>query len=369
MKTLWDVIVVGAGPAGAMTAMRLAAKGVDVLLLDKARFPRDKPCGGGLTPKAFRQLDFDISPLVLHRADSLYLKGPGIPPTFFRSRNGASIWMVRRRDFDACLVQVAQERGATFRDGEALLRLQTGPLAKVQTSRGEYEARVVVGADGAESIVAQQVGLRVQRNRCYRAFALEVEMAVKEDILKGIAFVDYRLPLGYAWVFPKGDLYNIGVGSGDPATFRHLRAHLMRFMADMGLSPEDGSHPRGHRIPVWSQAEPLHRDNVILVGDAAGLADAIWGEGIAYALASGQMAAQAIIPYLQGQATDLSAYTAQVARTLFRHLRWLYRIAHLVYGLPGLIFPLLAHSPRLQWLVARIISGDLGYFPAIKPAQ
>ena len=81
MKTNWDVIVAGAGPAGAMAAMRLAAAGVDVLVLDRARFPRDKPCGGGLTPKAFRQLDFEIGDLVRQRSNRVYLKGPHLAPT------------------------------------------------------------------------------------------------------------------------------------------------------------------------------------------------------------------------------------------------------------------------------------------------
>jgi len=347
-----------------MAAMRLAAQGIEVLLLDKERFPRDKPCGGGLTPKAFQQLDFDISHLVLHRADRLYLKGPHLAPTLLKARNGAAIWMVRRSDFDACLVQVAQERGAAFHDGETFLRLEMGQAIKVRTTRSEYRARVIIGADGAESLVARQVGLRGQRNRRYRAFALETEVQVRKDVLGGVAFVDYRLPKGYAWIFPKGHIYNIGVGSGDPATLRQLHAHLERFLADMHLPVASRLHPRGHRIPVWTQPEPLHSHNVLLVGDAAGLTDAVWGEGISYALASGQMAAQTITAYLQGQIPDLSAYTEGIAHTLARDLRWLYLAAHLVYGFPSLIFPLLARSPRLQWLVAQIISGDLGHFPS-----
>ena len=213
MKTDWDVIVAGAGPAGAMAAMRLAAAGVDVLVLDKARFPRDKPCGGGLTPKAFRQLDFDIGDLVLHRANQLYLKGPHLAPTAIETPSEA-VWMVNRREFDARLGQVARERGATVREGEGVIKIETGDpsaryasgqaLARVETDRGAYRARVVVGADGAESIVARQVGLRADRNRRYTAFALEAETRVARDVLDG-ALVDYRMPLGYGWIFPKGE--------------------------------------------------------------------------------------------------------------------------------------------------------------------
>ena len=358
MKTDWDVIVAGAGPAGAMAAMRLAAAGVDVLLLDKARFPRDKPCGGGLTPKAFRQLDFDIGDLVRQRSHRLYLKGPHLAPIPITVPNDAAVWMVNRQEFDARLVQVARERGAIIRDGEGVTRIETGDLARVETDRGAYRARVVVGADGAESIVARQVGLRADRHRRYTAFALEAEARVARDVLDGAALVDYRMPRGYGWIFPKGEVYNIGVGSGDPRVIHDLRAHLDQFIAERNLPIVGPVRVMGHRIPVWSHSEPLHRANVILAGDAAGLADALWGEGISYALMSGQIAALTIAEYLEGRIEDLSAYTARIQSTLAHDLRRLYQLAHVVYGLPGLAFPLFAHWRWAQQIAVEIISGD-----------
>ncbi len=368
MRSDWDVIVAGAGPAGAMAAMRLAAAGVDVLVLDKARFPRDKPCGGGLTPKAFRQLDFDIGDLVLHRARQMYLKGPHLAPTKISVLNSMEIQMVRRRDFDNRLVEVARDRGATIQEGEGVTRIETGDpsarfasgqvLARVETNRGTYRAQVVVGADGAESIVARQVGLRDDRNRRYTAFALEAEARVARDVLDGAALVDYRMPRGYGWIFPKGEVYNIGVGSGDPRVYRDLRTRLAQFIAERNLPIVGPVRVMGHRIPVWSHSEPLHRANVILAGDAAGLADALWGEGISYALMSGQIAALTIAEYLEGRSEDLSAYTARIQSTLAHDLRRLYQVAHVVYGLPGLAFPLFAHWRWAQQVAAEIISGD-----------
>ena len=358
MKTDWDVIVVGAGPAGAMTAARLAQRRVDVLLLDHARFPRDKVCGGGLTPKAFRQLDFDIQDLVLNRANRVYLQRSPRAPTLLETPNGEEVWMVRRRDFDARLAQVARERGATFRDGESVTHIETGALTRVETNRGTYRARVVVGADGAESVVARQVGLRAERNPRYRAFALEAEVPIARDVLEGAALVDYRFHLGYGWIFPKGAVYNIGVGSGDPREFKNLRAHLDRFIAENHLPLAGPVRAAGHRIPIWTHAEPLHRGNVILVGDAAGLADALWGEGISYALMSGQIAALTIWDYLTRSIEHLDAYTTRIHNLLTRDLRHMYHLAHIVYGVPGLAFPLFAHSHWMQKFVAEIISGD-----------
>jgi len=355
---LYDVIVLGAGPAGAMAAARLAKTGLDALVLDRARFPRDKPCGGGLTPKAFRQLDFDIGGLVVHRANRLYLKGPHLAPSLIETPNGEAIWMVQRRAFDARLVQLARERGAAIQEGEAVTRVQAGGLARVETNRGIYRARVVIGADGAESIVAKQVGLRAERNRGVCAFAVEAEVPVARDVLDGAAWVDYRLSRGYGWIFPKGRLYNIGVGSGDLCVIRDLRAHLSRFIADRNLPISGPVRMVGHRIPVWNHTEPLHRDNVILVGDAASLTDALWGEGISYALMSGQIAALTTADYLAQRVADLSVYTARIQHTIVKDLRSLYRVAQLINGLPGVMFPLFAHRPWLQSLAADIVSGD-----------
>ena len=123
----------------------------------------------------------------------------------------------------------------------------------------------------------------------------------------------------------------------------------------------------GHRIPVWSHDEPLHRANVLLAGDAAGLTDALWGEGIAYALTlaphasagvSGQIAALSAWDYLARSIENLDAYTTRVHNLLTRDLRRLYRLAHLVYGLPGLAFPLFARTPWMLKIAAEIVSGD-----------
>lgn len=358
MKTTWDVIVAGAGPAGAMAALRLAAVGVDVLVLDKAHFPRDKPCGGGLTPKSFRQLDFDIRDLVKQRAHRVYLKGPHLAPTPISMSNGADVWLVQRREFDMRMVKVARERGAIIQEGESVIKIETGDYARVETSRGEYRARVVIGADGAESLIAKQVGLRADRNRRITAFALEAEVPVARDLLDGAALVDYRMPRGYGWIFPKGEIYNVGVGCGDPRVIRDLRKHLDMFIAERDLPIVGDLRVMGHRIPVWSHAEPLHHANVILAGDAAGLTDALWGEGISYALMSGQIAALTIAEYLDKRIEDLATYTTRIQSTLGHDLRRLYQLAHIVYGLPGLAFPLFAHWDWAQQVAAEIIGGD-----------
>ncbi len=360
---MYEVIIVGAGPAGAMTAQRLAQMGIDVLLLDRAHFPRDKACGGGLTPKSFRQLDFDIDDLVLNRARRVYLKGPHLAPTLIEMPNDEQVWMVRRREFDARLVEVAQARGVTFRDGEGVTRVDTGDgsgqaLARVETNRASYRARVVVGADGAESIVARQVGLRAECNRRRRSFALEAEVLVTRDVLDGAALVDYRFNLGYGWIFPKGAVYNVGVGTGDPREFRNLRGHLDRFIAENRLPIAGPVRAIGHRIPTWTCAEPLHRDNVILVGDAAGLADALWGEGISYALMSGQIAALIIRDFLNGTLENLETYSTRIQQLLGRELGGLYSLSKLVYPFAGLMFPLFGHSRWMQQRAARMICGD-----------
>src|SRR4051794_15458722 len=152
----FDVAVVGAGPAGSTTAYRLAREGAGVLLLDKARFPRDKPCGGGLTLRAVRQLPVDPRPVVEHEVDRMEFRlhyG-----TRFRrvGRRGAFVLMTQRRRLDHHLVEQAAAVGADFRDGVRVTAVEEGA---VTVDGAVVVADVVVGADGANGISARSLGL------------------------------------------------------------------------------------------------------------------------------------------------------------------------------------------------------------------
>lgn len=354
---VYDAIVVGAGPAGSFAAYRLAQRGARVLLLERRRIPRAKPCGGGLTPKAYRQLDFPIDDLVMARQHGVWLRGHGTGP-FPLGDPRAEIWMVQRPAFDQRLAERAVAAGAELRDDEALTAVTPGgAFAEVTTGRGRYRARAVLAADGSESPIARSLQLRRERDSRV-VVALEVEAPAVDESLGGRALVDFDVPHGYAWVFPKGDLYNVGLGSFDPGSFKTLRRLLDEFIGRSGLRFVGEPHVVGHRIPIGGVAEQLHRGNVALIGDAAGVADGLFAEGIAYALRTGTLAAEQVGRLLAGEVTDLSGYTQRLQGTLLRDLRAWRAIGSVVYRFPALSMRLLRASRRGQRLAAATIAGD-----------
>ena len=355
MPRYYDAIVIGAGPAGATAALTLAEAGLSVLLMEKERLPRDKPCGGGLTPKARRLLPAPVEDLVLNRATSVQVRFGSRLSTRFRARE-AAIWMVRRRDLDLRLVETAARRGVEVHEGEVFRSLESGDEVRVNSAGGHYRARVAIGADGAESRVAVCLGM--PRARRWMV-ALEAEGEVAGDPLAGEAIVDLGVPSGYAWVFPKGGFYNVGIGSFLPETARELRSRFDRFAEGLHLPSSEPLVPVGHRIPVGLTASPLHRGNVLLAGDAAGVADPFFAEGIPHSLLTGRLAAETTIDYLAGRTRDLSPYTRRVRDALGREAR-LWRItAALVYRAPALCLRVLASSGWLQSRVERAIAGEV----------
>ncbi len=352
----YDAIVVGAGPAGSTTARELVRAGLSVLLLDSKSFPRDKPCGGGLTPRAWRQLSVPIDDIILHRATSVQVRAGSRFSARFHSRE-AAIWMVSRRDLDLRLAEVAAEDGVEMHDSESVSSVELGQEPAVVTDRGRYRTQVLIGADGAESRMARWLG--IDRPRRWMV-ALEGEVGVVGDPLKGEAIVDLSIPQGYAWVFPKGDRYNIGIGSFDPRCARGLRERLRSFVDGLALPLERPLIPVGHRIPTGLPRGPLHAGNALLVGDAAGAADPFFAEGISYALLTARLAADAVVAYLSGRSADLSPYTRVVRGLLGADVQRWRATAAVVHRFPAFCVRLLAGSGRLQHLVERTISGEVG---------
>lgn len=359
---LHDVVVVGAGPAGATAAARLAEAGVDVALIERSTVPRDKPCGGGLSPKAYRLLEVNVESLVLARSRAVKLSAPHAGTATLESR-GHSIWMVQRAAFDQRLVEHAVERGANLLVGTTVRGVTVSVderIATVETDHEPLRARAVVGADGADSVVARSVGLRTSRERQY-VLAIEAEGPRPDGGSRDVALLDFAVPNGYAWFFPKGDVSNVGVGTSDRRQFRELRRHLTDFLERHGLTFQWPLRIVGHKIPTWRVAEPLDRGNVVLVGDAAGVADPFFGEGIAYAIQTGRFASDAIARFLSGDWPDLSGYTTAVQSALGRDLRFWSILGKVVYRAPGLAVLILTSNRLFQRLADQAISGDKSF--------
>ncbi len=347
--TIYDAIVVGLGPGGSSAARALAEKGLRVLGLDRARFPRHKPCGGCLSLKIGRVLDADqLRPLVerdIHGATLCFRGGGSV-----HARSARPVaHMVTRLRFDAHLVAKAREAGAEIREGEAFKGLvQERGAVTVTTERGRYRGRVVVGADGVNSAVSRAVGLS---HRGWKAVLIEAEVSVDDRALGGLGdevIMEFgTVPFGYGWIFPKADHLSIGVG-GMVGRIGSLNEHYRDFLSRHRiLGGIKGETRHGYTLPVYSERRPLVRGNVLLVGDAAGLVDPFIGEGIYYAIRSGRIAADAIETALDGGGGDLSPYDRAVDREMGREFRASHRLARLVYTFPDAFTQLASDAPNV----------------------
>lgn len=321
-----DVVVVGAGPGGAATAYWAAAAGLDVLLLDKASFPRDKVCGDGLTPRAVAEL---VRMGVAIREDDGWIRNLGL-----RVHGGGhtielpwpelssypSYGLARRRTgLDQLLVEHARAAGAKVLERTAV----TGPLLDERTGRvvgvrarseGDEEivlrAPLVVAADGVSSRLATGLG---RTPRPDRPMGVAVRTYFRSPLHDDPWMTSYlelwdgepgasNLMPGYGWIFALGDgTVNVGLGSvssTNAATKVDYRDLFATWMAntppEWGFTKENQDGPvRGAALPMGFNRGPLYGNGLMLVGDAAGMVSPFNGEGIAYALAAGRVAAEA----------------------------------------------------------------------------
>jgi geranylgeranyl reductase family protein len=322
-----DVIVVGAGPAGATTAFYLAQSGLDVLLLEKSRFPREKVCGDGLTPRAVRSLvGMGISVTEQDgwvRNKGLRVIGAGqrleLPWPELSSYPGFGL-VRTRHDLDEALARRAEQAGARLIEGITV----TGPVRHERTGRirgvvarpdgGEersYAARVVVAADGNSSRLSVSMGLRKRDDRPLGVAVRTYYTSPRHDDDYLESWLDLwdgdRLLPGYGWIFGMGDgTSNVGLGLlNTSAAFGHtdyhalLRKWLKGMPAEWGFTEENRAAPiRGAALPMGFNRTPHYHQGLLLAGDAGGMVNPFNGEGIAYAMESGEILARTVVQAL-----------------------------------------------------------------------
>jgi geranylgeranyl reductase family protein len=355
----FDVIVVGAGPAGSTAAYRLSQAGARVLLLDRERFPRDKPCGGGLTYRAVRELPVSVEPVVEDTVRRFQL-GFRYAHRFERRTEEPLILMTQRRRLDEHLAEQAAAAGAEFRDGvrATALELEEGG-GVVRFNGSAAEAPVVVGADGVNGLTARALGLTGQREH---GVALEgnVSLVHAREDYRGRAVVELgAVPGGYAWVFPKGDHVNVGIGGWESEGPR-LREHLERACAGYGVPAERLESLRGYRLPMRGLRDPVSCGRALLVGDAAGLVDPLSGDGMYEAFVSARLAAETALELLDGRAATLDAYALRLDAALARTLAASWKAKYALERFPRLVYGV-ARLPLVWGFTSAFLRGDLAH--------
>jgi geranylgeranyl reductase family protein len=327
----FDVIVAGAGPAGSVTSHLLAAGGARTLLVDRARFPRDKPCGGGVTLRGARLLPCAIGPVVERQITTIGFRHHDLG-AFAHGGLAPVVLMTQRTRLDAFLAEQAALAGAHFRDGTRVrgVELQEDGRPVVTFDDGSRAgAEVLIAADGANGICGRS--LQLGDGRIF-APALEANVAydaVGAGVEEDVALLEMGyVPGGYGWLFPKGDHANVGVGGWD-SEGPHLRDHLRRLCERHGIAFSSLTEIRGHRLPMRGATTQVARGRALAVGDAAGLVDPLSGDGMYEAFTSAHVASACARDVLDGRTSDLSAYPARLDAALGRHtsLAWIAKAA------------------------------------------
>ena len=307
-----DVIVAGAGPAGATAALRLARAGMRVLMVERFPLPRQKPCGGGISTRVvtrFPWLAPALRRIPINPVSKLYLEGPS-GDVFRMQSKGPAVLLIRRIEFDYLLVSLALAAGAELLSPAAIAQAsQDGSGVTLRTREGrELRAPMVIAADGVNSVIARRLGM----NPGWPASSLALDM-MEETPMASLrtaepetlsVFYGYGGAHGYAYIFPKREHVNVGIGYVLPyfkervdRTPYDLQQQFVGALKRRGMMEGDSqrSHFTPFLIPIGGPLRRTAEGRVLLAGDAGGFVNGFSAEGIYYAMVTGDLAAAAIL--------------------------------------------------------------------------
>ncbi len=374
----FDVIVVGAGPAGSTAANVCAKAGLDVLLLDKAVFPRVKPCAGALSVRTLRLLRVTgvhlPNSIIERELFGIQLIGPDLKPVDIYSNSSLGCTIIRSR-FDHYLVQKAVDAGAKFLDGHRVNNIEWQKShISCHTNQGRFKGRLLIGADGIGGRVARAAGLRGSFDPGNTGIAIEADVLIPQEELENkintnlLALYFLNIPLGYAWAFPRRTSLSLGIGGvanelkGLPRLL-HIFARL--YARQTGLHIPPLRKIVGHPLPATGFKQPLVANRVLLVGDAAGFVDVFTGQGICYAVESGILAGRTVIKAIHNQTFSgaaLTSYSKIAQRRFGEELRVSRSVAMIIHNHLYGGFRLLRHIRSLNRFVQDIATGQTDYY-------
>jgi geranylgeranyl reductase family protein len=361
LKKSHDVIVVGAGPAGATLAYELAKRGIGVLVLEKEKLPRYKCCAGGVTSKAAKLLDFDISEVtedIIYEVSFTFNMGS----PYLGQYGQPLIYTVMRDVFDYFLVKKAQQLGAVLMDGQKVTQIQvSADWVEISTTDNIFRSRLVVGADGAYSVVARELGMG---RSIQHVAGIESEIVVPEGEMvkwKSRVHIDLGcIPGGYAWVFPKRNHLSVGVGCL-ASKARYLSRRHQKFLNSLDIGSYTIARSSSHLIPTCTKGKLVWQDKAVLLGDVAGLADPLTGEGIYNAILSAQLAAPVIENSLVKGKVGLQDYQEAMEEKIVSELRIARVLSKFFVRFPHLAFRMLNQSEGVWRTGYKLMLGEINY--------
>jgi len=358
-QKVYDVCIIGTGPAGGYLATLLARRQVSVLLIEQAPLPRPKVCGGGLSQKSFRQLRLSAAAIDARIISGTYLAFKD-KAVFYQELPGAG-YTVNRSYFDHYLAHQAVNAGATLMAPATFRHFSlSGTTVTVSTSKGSVSARILVGADGVFSKVRKQLfpGKKPGLAHAIQARAYPEDHQALERFADR-TWLDFgAIDKGYGWIFPQKDHFNIGLYKvASTAKNRSLRQLLAKFAQSNPLLQACRLEEiRGGALPVKPIGTEISYGHILLIGDAAGLCESVFGEGIYYALQSARMAAESIIDFLSGTGVLERSYNRKT-KTITRELFFSRILADIIYFNSQLTFNWLIKNEWVKQQFADLVRG------------
>ena len=360
---MYDVIIIGGGPSGASAGRRAGKLGLKTLLLEKEKFPRYKPCGGGLSEHAMSYLDFELPQDIIEweiTGSKVVFRDQSIK---VHKDHRLSV-LVSRDKFDNFLLEKAKETGIEVHTGEKALCCREMPdCIEVDTRQGTYSAKFAIIAEGAHGLVKTCVRPADNRDEYGICLVTEVpaeEREIKERLGKNLELHFGVAGGGYGWIFPHKTYYSVGIG-GVAKDFLHPKVSMLEFLKENGFFGE--YKLQGHKIPLGGIKRKVVGSRVLLSGDAAGFVDAFSGEGLAYAIVSGQFAAEVIAGIcLQGRnLKDLSKYESLCRAEFGTHLKYSLMFSRIMHRFPDRTFKIFILSDKMLDKYLEVVDFKINY--------
>lgn len=342
MRAKYDVIVVGAGPAGTSAAYTLACDGNAVLLVDSAVFPREKLCGGLLSRKSINFIKglYGKDLCALSRSGVLEYVSEGYEivskgKIISEGQSRIPFYFVRRNIFDNWLMKQATTAGVTTLTGVGVTECDIRSKTLTLTDGRLLQGRFIIGADGVHSKIRKNVPHN--RTRWRRGLASTIEIRFSREEYPALVYrpsihLGY-VPYGYGWVFPNKDSVLVGLG-GKLTRGQNLAEFFRIFLGSLGVDTENLPQFRGAPLPYGNYLDHPYCGNVLLAGDAAGFVEPLFGEGIFWAMSSGQAAGAAVSKALKSGICAGAEYVRSL-QGVYRELSCSLRLQQLVYAFNG----------------------------------
>jgi len=364
---MYDLVIVGGGPAGS-SAGRLAGElDLKTLLLEKETFPRYKACAGGLSNLARSYLNFTIPSRIAER--EIF----GVKVQFADKRKEQAIelqkdyrvaTLVSRNIFDDFLLEKARETGIDIITGERVINCEEkSNRVEVFTADNHYQAKYVIIAEGARGNLKRLVRKKAKKEQ--RGICLVTEIPEKNEVIdsslsRAVNIHFGLIPRGYGWIFPHDNYYSVGL-AGLAGSTPDLKGIMKTFLRENGFKGE--YQLKGHLIPAGGIKRKLHSERIMLAGDAAGFVDSLIGEGIAYAIRSGQLAAAAVQEILsgKGESSSLRSYVKACEQEFGCNLSYSLKLARMFHNIPEILQDSFISRPQIIDRYLDIPAGRITY--------